>query len=382
MSKRTDDGRSGRPDGGQPLSGFDRYVSRQFSLYRYRVPIALLLLVVLLRPVMAHPMMAGYQQIATTMLIWMLFVSGFNLLLGFTGILSFGHALFLGMGMYAVGIGLSKFSTPFPLAAVVGLVLVALLAYVIARLIVEKGEIYFAMLTIAFGQAGYFIVNYNPFGLTEGSDGISQNALPAWIESYRGAKSLTFLPEGLNDWYVVVAFVVLVMSLLLWQIIRSPFGRTLIAIRENDTLARSLGVDVDRYKVIAFTISAVYAGVAGILLEINDQGAVLETFHWSVSGDAVLMSVLGGMNYFAGPFAGVFVWLFSEDFLTDFETLYLPAREFHVVALELGDLLIHWKFALGLLFLVIIMSAPRTGFWGFLKGAATRLGSRLVEVVR
>jgi branched-chain amino acid transport system permease protein len=374
---RSDGGEPGRPDGGETVVGIGRYFDRDFPLYRYRIPVGLVLLVVLLRPVVSHPMLAGYEQLATTMLIWMLFVSGFNLLFGFTGLLSFGHAMFLGFGMYAIGIGLSEFSLPFFAAAAIGLVFTAVVAYGIVKLIVNKGEIYFAMLTIAFGQAAFFIVNFNPGGLTEGSDGISRNTLPAWIESFRGSKSITFLPEMINDWYIAVAVVVFLLSLLLWQIIRSPFGRTLIAIRENDMLARSLGVNTTRYKVVSFVISALYAAVAGILLEINDQGAVLETLHWSVSGDAVLMSVLGGMNYFAGPFVGVFTWLFAEDFLTGFETLALPG-----LVLEVADLLNHWRFLLGLLILVIIISAPRTGLWGFLKKGATRAGSRLAEVIR
>lgn len=381
-TERTDGGATERADPGDAVTGFGRFFDRDFSLYRYRVPLSLVLLVVLLRPVVSHPMLAGYEQLATTMLIWMLFVAGFNLLLGFTGLLSFGHALFLGMGMYSIGIGLSKFQTPFLLAAGVGFVLTGLVAYAIAKLVVGKGEIYFAMLTIAFGQAAFFIVNYNPFGLTEGSDGISQNTLPPWIESFRGAKTVTFLPEMLNGWYVLVGAVVLVGGIVLWQLIRSPFGRTLIAIRENDELARSLGVNTTRYKIWAFVISALYAAVAGMLLEINDQGAVLETFHWSVSGDAVLMSVLGGMSYFAGAFTGVFVWLFSEDFLTGFETLHFPTRGLSLVTLELGDLLVHYRFFLGLLFVVIIVVAPRTGLWGFLKKGTMRVAARISEVIR
>lgn len=352
------------------------------TLSEYKIPIALVLLVATLRPIMAHEWVAGYEQIATTMLIFMLFVAGFNLLLGFTGVLSFGHAMFLGIGMYAVAIGISKFQVPFVVTALVGCCLAALLAYAIGRLIIDKGEIYFAMLTIAFGQALYFIVNYNPFGLTEGSDGISQNTLPAWIESYRGAKSITFLPEMINDWYVFVGAVFLVAMLVLWQIIRSPFGRTLVAIRENEALARAIGIDTSRYKNISFTLSAVFAALAGVLLEINDQGAVLETFHWTTSGDAVLMSVLGGMNYFAGAIAGTFVWLFAEDYLTSFDVLHLPLTEFSLVSVDVSGVLIYWKFFLGLLFVLIIISSPREGVWGFAHRFWSRLQRGLREVRR
>lgn len=240
-----------------------------------------------------------------------------------------------------------------------------MLAFGIGRLIIDKGEIYFAMLTIAFGQALYFLVNYNPFGLTEGSDGISQDALPAWIESYRGAKTVTFLPELVNDWYITVSVVFLAAMLVLWQIVRSPFGRTLVAIKGNEELARAMGVDTTRYKNVSFTMSAVFAALAGVLLEINDQGAVLETFHWTTSGDAVLMSVLGGMNYFAGAIAGTFVWLFAEDYLTSFDVVHLPLTEYSLVRIEVAEILVYWKFALGLLFVLIIVTSPREGVWGW-----------------
>jgi branched-chain amino acid transport system permease protein len=378
MSERTDGGEPSRADGGETVSGWGRYFDRQFPLYRYRIPIALVLLVVLLRPVVSSNLLAGYGQIANTMLIWMLFVSGFNLLFGFTGLLSFGHALFLGMGMYSIGIGLAKFSVPFFVAAPIGLILTALVAYAIVKLIVTKGEIYFAMLTIAFGQAGWFIVNFNPGGLTNGSDGMT-GVLPAWIETFRGQQVVTFLPDMINDFYFLLGAVVLVMFLLLWQILRSPFGRTLIAIRENDELARSLGVNTTRYKVTSFVMSALFAAVAGILLAISDSGAVLATLHWSISGDAVLMAVLGGMSYFAGPIVGVFTWLLTEDLLTAFEVFKVP---FVGIEYEMSDLLTHWRFLLGLLILLIIMSAPKTGLWGLLKNGATRIGDRIAEVIR
>lgn len=355
-------------------------VARVLAFLReYRIPLGLVVLVLVLRPVVAHPWLLGYGQVATRMLIMMLFVAGFNLLLGFTGVLSFGHAMFLGIGMYSVAIGLSKLSAPFLLSAGVGLAFTAVVAYAIGWLIAEKGEIYFAMLTIAFGQAFYFVVNKNPYGLTNGSDGISKGALPGWIDTFRGQK--TVFPDLLAiDWYWVVAAVFLAATLCLWQVIRSPFGRTLVAIRENEELARAMGVDTTQYKIVSFTFSALFAALAGVLLEINDQGAVLETFHWTTSGDAVLMSVLGGMNYFAGPIAGAFVWLFSEDYLTDFQTLQLPLSELPLVTIQVEGLLNHWRFLLGLLFVIIILFSPREGVWGYVTRATSAVRGRLREV--
>ncbi|WP_435364830.1 branched-chain amino acid ABC transporter permease [Haloarchaeobius sp. DYHT-AS-18] len=346
-------------------------------LWEFRIPLALIALVLVLRPVVAHEWVLGYGNIATTILIWMIFVAGFNLLLGFTGVLSFGHAMFLGIGMYSTAIGLSKFGIPWFLGTVIGLAATAAVAFGIGKIIAEKGEIYFAMLTIAFGEAFYYVVNQNPGGLTEGSDGISSNTLPAWILADRGDKFVSFVGIPDFDWYWLVAIFFVVATVGLWQLLRSPFGRTLRAIRENEELARAMGIDTTRYKVYAFTISALFASLAGSLLEINDQGAVLETFHWTTSGDAVLMSVLGGMNYFAGPFAGVFVWLGSEDYLTDFELLQLPLSEFALVTLNVEPYMEHWKFLLGLLFVLIILSSPREGLWGGLKGASQRAAARL-----
>lgn len=334
-------------------------------LEQLKIPIGAVLLVILLRPIIASDMLLGYGTIASTILIWMIFVAGFNLLLGYTGMLSFGHAMFLGLGMYSVAIGLRSFDLPFLAAAAIGILLTTAIAYTVGWLIVGRGEIYFAMLTIAFGQATYFIVNQNPAGLTNGSDGIN-GAVPGWIETYRGNQFLQMGGVSI-DWYWLVGATFILCVIVLWQIIRSPFGRTLIAIRENEALARAMGVDTRRYKIASFTFSAAFAAIAGILLEVNNQAAVLETLHWSVSGEAVMMSVLGGMGYFSGPFLGVFVWLFTEDYLTGFEVLHLPSPSVSIISIPLGNLLTHWQFLLGLLFLVIILTSPRTGLWGHLR---------------
>lgn len=346
------------------------------ALHRYRIPIGLVILVVGLRPLVSHPWMLGFGQIATTMLIWMLFVAAFNLLFGYTGLLSFGHAMFLGFGAYAVAIGVSKFALPFVVAALAGILFASAFGYLFGRLIVHKGEIYFAMLTLAMGEAVYFVFNRNPFGLTGGSNGLTQNTLPEWVQTYRGEKSL--LLGGFElDWYWAVAIVFFVCMLLLWQLLRSPFGRSLVAIRENQDLARAMGVDTERYKVMSFTFSAAFAAVAGILLEINDHGASIETFDVFTSGDAVLMAVLGGINFYFGPVTGVFVWLFTEDYLTDFEMLVLPFG-----SVDLSPILAYWSFFLGLLFVVIVIVSPKDGIWGAVRTVVFKLAERVQEVRR
>ena len=346
------------------------------ALNRYKVPIGSVLLVILLRPLVSMEFLLGYGSVANTILIWMLFAASFNLLLGYTGLLSFGHAMFLGIGAYVTAIGLSRFSSSFVLSAVVALALAGVVAYLIGRITVQKGEIYFAMLTLAFGTTAHFIANYNPAGLTGGTTGIAGGAVPAWIETERGLKYVN-LGGFQFDWYWLVAAAVLVGLVVLWQIVRSPFGRTLIAIRENKELARAMGINTYRYKVWAFTLSGVVAAYAGTILEINEQGATLSLLTVETSGDVILMTVLGGANYFFGPVAGAFVWLFAEDYLTDFEMLVLPLKEVPIVSLELAGVLAYWQFFLGLLFVIAVLIAPREGIWGLLRDSIETLYDRL-----
>jgi len=325
---------------------------------RYQVPIGLLLLVLVLRPVLDLPFVLGFGQIASTMLIWMLFVAAVNFLFGFTGLLSFGHAMFLGTGVYAAAIGVSQFEVPYLVAAPVGILAAGATAYVMGLFIVQKGEIYFALLTLAFSKALEFVVNRNPWGLTGGSNGLTRNTLPSWIESYRGQM---FVDLGVLqvDWYWVVAGVFLVAMLALWQALRSPFGRSLIAVRDNPALARAMGVDVRRYRVASFTISGAFAGLAGAMLAINNHGAAIEDLSVITSGDAVLMAVLGGVNFYAGPIAGTFVWMFAEQYLTD-----------------LSGIFQFWHFFLGALIVVIVVVSPRNGVWGAIRTLVDRARTR------
>ena len=351
------------------------------ALRRLKVPIGLLLVVFFLRPLVSNSLLLGYGQIANDMLIWMLFVASFNLLLGYTGLLSFGHAIFLGVSAYSVAIGIAKFGAPYVIAAPVAVVLAGGVAYVIARLIVHKGEIYFAMLTLAFAKAVHFVANYDPAGLTGGAQGLSDDTLPAFIETYRG-QTLVTLGGFSFDWYYAVGFVFLVGMLALWQVVRSPFGRALVAIRENEELARTMGMDTRRYKVWAFTLSGMFAGVAGVLIEINDQGAVLSLLSIGTSGDAILMAVLGGANYFFGPLAGVFIWSFTKEYLTSFQTLHVPLSEFPIFSVELSGVLTYWQFLLGLLFVIAVLVAPREGVWGLIKRSIESAYDRLRGVKR
>jgi branched-chain amino acid transport system permease protein len=354
---------------------------------KYRIPLGLVVLVVALRPLVAADFLLGYDAIASRMLIMALFVAAFNLLFGFTGLLSFGHAMFLGFGLYIPAIvvlnGLWVFppggSLTFLAGAAIALVAAGVYSYLLAQLIVGRGEIYFALLTLAFSQAIYFLVLRDPGGLTGGSNGLTQGALPAFVEQTRGQISVRAF--GLSvDWYWVVGAVFLLAMLLLWQVVRSPFGRSLVAIRENENLARAMGVDTTRYKVWSLTFSGVLAATAGVLLEIHSSGAAIENLSVVTSGDTVLMAVLGGINYFFGPIAGAFTWLFAEDFLTDFEVWQAPLSELALVSVDLSGILVYWQFFLGALFVVVVLTAPEEGIWGYVRSTAGWLRRRLPEV--
>jgi branched-chain amino acid transport system permease protein len=364
MSTRTADGLRGRA---------------LAAVETYRIPIGLVVLVVLLRPVVSSDLLLGYDAIASRMLIVMLFVAAFNLLFGYTGLLSFGHAMFLAFGLYIPAIvvqnGLwvlpQQGNVTFFVGVGIALLAVAVYSYLLGQLIVGMGEIYFALLTLAFAQAIYFIVLRDPEGpngngLTGGSNGLSRGTLPDFVEQTRGVISVEAF--GLSvDWYWAVGVVFLLGMLALWQIIRSPFGRSLIAIRENEQLARAMGVNTKRYKVWAVTFSGLFSALAGVLLAIQNTGVSIENINVFTSGDTVLMAVLGGVNYFFGPVAGAFAWLFTEDFLVDLEVWEFPLSELTLVSLDLGDVVLYWQFFLGALFVVVVLTAPEEGVWGYAR---------------
>lgn len=371
---------SGQPDEHGDESGssggwFTSGTVGQPSLFeRYRVPLGLVLLVVVLRPAVASDFLLGYNAIASKMLIMMLFVAAFNLLFGYTGLLSFGHAMFLGFGLYfpailvlnGVWVLPAGGNITFLVGVVLAVVAVAVYSYLLGTLIVGMGEIYFALLTLAFSQAIYFIALRNPAGLTGGSNGLTRGTLPEFVVQTRGEIAIEAFGQSM-DWYWGVAIVFLLAMLVLWQVVRSPFGRSLVAVRENEQLARAMGVDTTRYKIWSVTFSGVFSAIAGVLLMIHSTGAAIENLNVFTSGDTVLMAVLGGVNYFFGPIAGAFTWLFAEDFLTDLEVWEFPLSEFTIVTIDLSNVVIYWQFFLGALFVVVVLTAPEKGIWGYVR---------------
>jgi branched-chain amino acid transport system permease protein len=248
-----------------------------------------------------------YPVFAMNVLCLALFASAFNLLLGYTGLLSFGHAAFLGSGAYVTGIALKAWGVPTELGVLAGTAVATLLGWIIGGLAIRRSGIYFAMITLGFAQLVYFLVVQMPW--TGGEDGLQ--GIP------RGeALGLLALDRPLTMYYFVLA-AFLAGFFVVYRAIHSPFGQVLRAIRENEPRALSLGYDVDRYKVVAFVLSAGLAGLAGSLKAVVLQFASLSDVHWHRSGEVVLMTLLGGMGTVMGPSVGALLVIALENYLAD-----------------------------------------------------------------
>jgi branched-chain amino acid transport system permease protein len=237
-----------------------------------------------------------------------LFACAFNLLLGYVGLLSFGHAAFLGWAAYVCGHTAQVWGWPPELAILAGTAAATLLGVVFGWLAIRRTGIYFAMITLALAQMTYFFALQAPF--TGGEDGLQP--IP------RGHLfGLIDLGRMLNMYYFTLAVFVFGF-LLIYRTVHSPLGQVLKAIRENEPRAISLGYKVDRYKLLAFVLSAALSGLAGATKAIVFQFATLTDVHWHTSGEVVLMTLLGGMGTIFGPVVGAFVVVTLQNYLAGF----------------------------------------------------------------
>jgi len=234
-----------------------------------------------------------------------LFACAFNLLIGFGGLLSFGHAMFLGTAGYASAHAAKIWGFPPELAIVFGTACAFLLSVVTGLLAIRRLGIYFAMITLALAQMIFFFYLQTPF--TGGEDGIQ--AVP------RG-RLFGFIDLS-NIWamYYTVFVVFIAGFLLIYRVIHSPFGQVLKSIRENEARATSLGYDSVRYKFMAFVLSGTLAGLAGAVKALVFQLASLTDVHWTMSGEVVLMTLLGGLGTIFGPVVGAFIIIAMENYL-------------------------------------------------------------------
>jgi branched-chain amino acid transport system permease protein len=262
----------------------------------------MMVLVLLIAPIWIYPIFI------MKVMCFALFACAFNLLIGFGGLLSFGHAMFLGTAGYVSAHAAKVWGWNPELAILFATACSALLALVIGSLAIRRQGIYFAMITLAFSQMMFFFYLQTPF--TGGEDG---------IQSVPRGKLFGFydLAENTNM-YIFVLVIFLVGFAFIWRVIHSPFGQILKAIRENQDRAISLGFDTDRYKLIAFIISGALAGTAGATKSLVFQLASLTDVHWNMSGEVVLMTLLGGLGTLFGPVVGAAIIITMQNYLAQF----------------------------------------------------------------
>ncbi len=265
--------------------------------------IAFLVMVLLL---IAAPFLV-YPVFLMKALCFALFACAFNLLIGFGGLLSFGHAMFLGTAGYICAHAAKEWGLTPEVAIIAGTLGAAALGALVGLLAIRRLGIYFAMITLALAQMVYFFYLQTPF--THGEDGIQ--AVP------RGKLFGVVDLQNTFVMYFVVLAIFLAGFLLIYRIIHSPFGQVLKAIRENEQRALSLGYRTDHYKWVAFVLSAALAGLAGSTKAIVFQLASLSDAHWSMSGEVVLMTLLGGLGTIFGPVVGAFVIITLENYLAE-----------------------------------------------------------------
>ena len=263
--------------------------------------------VLLLALAIAAPFVGLYPVFVMKLLCFALFACAFNLLLGFTGLLSFGHAAFFGSAAYVTGWLIKSQSWTPELALTAGAVAAALIGLLVGLVAIRRQGIYFAMITRAIAQMVYFVCLQAPF--TGGEDGLQ--GVP------RGKLlGLFSLESDLTLYYLVVAIFV-GCFLFIARIVHSPFGQVLKMIRENEPRAISLGYQVDRYKLLAFVLSAALAGLAGSMKTLVMGFATLTDVHWSSSGEVILMTLLGGVGTFFGPVMGAGIVISLQNLLAD-----------------------------------------------------------------
>jgi branched-chain amino acid transport system permease protein len=286
----------------------------------------------------------GYTALGTRVLVLALAAMSLNFLLGFTGVLSFGHAAFFGLGAYGVGMTIKYLLPSTPLGLLVGMLAGLLAAMVIGALIVKLRGVYFAMVTIAFGQVFYFVA-FRWNNVTGGDDGLSGwRRVPLDI----GVAHLDILGNDKAFYYfVLLCFAIATASM--GVLLHSPFGRTLLAIRENERRARFLGVPVERHIWLSFVISCLFVALAGALFALLNNFADPRTLRWDQSGDFVIMAVLGGMRSFWGPLVGALIFVVLQDYVSSMTE--------------------NWMSFIGVFFVVVVLFFPR-GILGMLARRA------------
>lgn len=291
-----------------------------------------------------------YPPVAMDVAAWALFAVSIDLLLGYTGLLSFGHAAFWGSSAYVTGIIAIRSGLPFPVAILGGMLFAMVIAVPIGYLSVRRTGIYFAMVTLAFAQMIYFIANQWR-DLTGGENGLQ--GIP---KNFFGVEAVE--SDSFSFYYAAIGLILLGLGFA-WRVVNSPFGRVLTAIRDNPARARSLGYDVERYKVVVFVISAGLAGLAGGVFSISHGFASLDALNWTTSGKVVLITVLGGIGTLWGGPVGALIVVQLEDSLA--------SSGFDGIGIITGSIF------------VLIVLLFRHGVWGTARNLIRRLLAKRKE---
>jgi len=288
------------------------------------------------------PLIGGYTALGSKVLIYAIATMGLNIVLGFTGGLSFGQAAYFGLGAYGAGMTLKYLAPSTPLAILIGTLAGGLAATLLGPLVMRRRGIYFAMITIAIGQLFYFIiVRWNE--VTGGEDGLAGFS--------RQPIHLGPLTVSLEDsgYYYLVLICFTAAVAVMWTILQSPLGHTFVAIRENRRRMEFLGIRVERYVWAAFAIAGFITAFAGTLNALLFNFTSPQDLHWILSGNFVIMIVLGGMRSFFGPLIGVIIFVVAQDYLSSVTG--------------------NWMTFIGMIFVLIVLAFPK-GVLGIFKRRA------------
>jgi branched-chain amino acid transport system permease protein len=310
-----------------------------------RAGVVLLWLALLTMPAWMNAL-GGYTELCSRIVVLGMAAMALNFLLGFTGVLSFGHAAYFGLGAYAAGMTIKYLAPSTPLAIVVGVGVATIAAALIGALIVKLRGVYFAMVTIAVGQVFYFIT-FRWNSVTGGDDGLT-----GWARQPIDL-GFTKLDIAASDqaFYYLVLLLFALAAIAMAAILDSPFGRTLIAIRENERRARFLGIPVDAHIWLSFVISCAFVSLAGVMYALLNNFTDPRALRWDLSGNFVIMAVLGGMRSFWGPLIGAAIFVVLQDYASSKTE--------------------NWMSLVGLFFVVVVLFFPR----GVL-GLAARKGTQ------
>jgi len=265
-----------------------------------------------------------WVHIAVEILIMGLFAVSFNMIFGYMGQLSFGHAAYFGVGAYATGLLLVKTSVPLPFCLLISMVTAGVFALVIGYFCVRLTGIYFAILTMAFGQLLYYII-FQWYSFTGGDDGLQGIVPPDWL-------------INVKVYYYFTLFIVIAGLIIMWRISESPFGYTMRSIRENAERTRFIGIHVRKYMLINFVIAGMFAGLAGGLLGPFNRSIAPDLCNWHQSGIPVFMTVIGGPLGFFGPIIGSVIYTFLFAFVTGFTE--------------------YWPLTIGLIIIAVVLFVP------------------------